>query len=197
MSKSHRSLCVSFSRTDSGLCIYHLFVWSNLNFLHNSQWITLPAQSCQVYTLSVLICCIHLLCDRWICLYHHITYICCFVALIWLVLIAVFCAAIRRDSVSLLNLPFLGHVQVFLFKMFFISRLKSFFLFFVFLVIVVLLVLVLSVLFLVAVISLPPCMYVVFKLYWCDNIVFRASKSSSSLLFLTHHLWDVMPYARS
>ena len=30
MSKSHRSLCVSFSRTAAGLCIYHLFVWSNL-----------------------------------------------------------------------------------------------------------------------------------------------------------------------
>ena len=26
-SKSQRILCVSFSRTDSGLCIYHLFVW--------------------------------------------------------------------------------------------------------------------------------------------------------------------------
>ena len=38
MSKSHRSLCVSFSRTGAaGLCIYHLFVWSNLNFLHISQ----------------------------------------------------------------------------------------------------------------------------------------------------------------
>ena len=36
MSKSHRSLCVSFSRTDAGLCLYHLFVWSNLNFLHFS-----------------------------------------------------------------------------------------------------------------------------------------------------------------
>ena len=48
MSKSHRSLCVSFSRTGVGLCIYHLFVWSNLNFLHISQWITLPTQSCLV-----------------------------------------------------------------------------------------------------------------------------------------------------
>ena len=38
MSKSHRSLCVSFSRTGAELCIYHLLVWSNLNFLHNSQW---------------------------------------------------------------------------------------------------------------------------------------------------------------
>ena len=27
ISKFKRILCVSFSRTDSGLCIYHLFVW--------------------------------------------------------------------------------------------------------------------------------------------------------------------------
>ena len=46
MSKSHRSLCVSFSRTGAGLCIYHLLAWSNLNFLHISQWFTLPTQSC-------------------------------------------------------------------------------------------------------------------------------------------------------
>ena len=45
MSKSQRSLCVSFSRTDSGSYIYHLFVWSNFNFLYNSQWITLPTKS--------------------------------------------------------------------------------------------------------------------------------------------------------
>ena len=44
MPKSHWSFCVSFSRTGAGLCIYHLFVWSNLNFLHISQWITLPTQ---------------------------------------------------------------------------------------------------------------------------------------------------------
>ena len=37
MLKSHRSLCESFSRTGVGLCIYHLFVWSNWNFLHISQ----------------------------------------------------------------------------------------------------------------------------------------------------------------
>ena len=46
MLKSHRSLCESFSRTGAGLCIYHLFVWSNWNFLHISQWTTLPTQSC-------------------------------------------------------------------------------------------------------------------------------------------------------
>ena len=31
--KSHRSLCESFSRAGAGLCLYHLFVWSNWNFL--------------------------------------------------------------------------------------------------------------------------------------------------------------------
>ena len=46
MLKSHRSLCESFSRTGAGLYIYHLFVWSNWNFLHISQRITLPTQSC-------------------------------------------------------------------------------------------------------------------------------------------------------
>ena len=52
MLKSHRSLRVAFSRTGAGLCIYHLLVWSNLNFLHISQWITLPTQSClALYTL--------------------------------------------------------------------------------------------------------------------------------------------------
>ena len=47
-SKSHRSLYVSFSRTAAELCIYHLFLWSNLNFLHISVWITFPTQSCLV-----------------------------------------------------------------------------------------------------------------------------------------------------
>ena len=46
ISKSHRRLCVSFSRTGAGLCIYHLLAGTNLNFLHISQWITLPTQSC-------------------------------------------------------------------------------------------------------------------------------------------------------
>ena len=46
MLKFHRSLCLAFSRTGAGLCIYHLLVWSNLNFLHTSHWITLPTESC-------------------------------------------------------------------------------------------------------------------------------------------------------
>ena len=55
MLKSHRSLCVAFSRTVVGLCIYHLFVWSNLNFLHISQWITLPTQSSLAFIIIIII----------------------------------------------------------------------------------------------------------------------------------------------
>ena len=70
---------------------------------------------------------------------------------------ALFCVAIRRDSVSLLKFPFLTHVQVFLCEMLFISRLKHpyscFSSYFCFLFIVILLFIVLSVSFLMAVIS--------------------------------------------
>ena len=43
VSQNPRRVCVSHS-LDSGLCIHHLFVWSNFNFLHNSHWITLRTQ---------------------------------------------------------------------------------------------------------------------------------------------------------
>ena len=118
MSKSHWSLCVLFSRIGAGLCVYHLFVWSNLNFLHISQWITLPTQSCLVlYSF-----CANLLLSLIIWLIvssqsQHSLYLlfCCILsilALIWLVLKVLLCCAIRRDSVSLLKFPFLSHVQV-------------------------------------------------------------------------------------
>ena len=48
ISKSQRSLCVSFSKTNSWLCKCHFFVWSKLNFLHNYQWITYLTLSCLV-----------------------------------------------------------------------------------------------------------------------------------------------------
>ena len=51
--KFPRILYVSFCRTHSELYIYHLFVWSNFDFLHNSQWITFPTQSClALYSFS-------------------------------------------------------------------------------------------------------------------------------------------------
>ena len=130
MLKSHRCLCVSFSRTSAGLCIYHLFVWSNLNFLHISQWITLPTQSC----LALYSFCANLLHSLilWLIVSSlsphslHLLFCCvlCILALIWLVLMALSCAAIRRDSVSLLRFPFLSQIQVFLCEMLFISTLK-------------------------------------------------------------------------
>ena len=39
ISKSQKNLCATFSRTFSKLCIKQLFGWSNLNFLHNTEWI--------------------------------------------------------------------------------------------------------------------------------------------------------------
>ena len=118
MLKSRRSLCVAFSRTGAVLCIYHLLVWSNLNFLHISQWITLPTLSC----LALYSLCGNLLHSLIIWLMvsslssHSLHLLFCWVlsilALIWLVLMAPSCAAIRRDSLSLLKFSFLSHVQV-------------------------------------------------------------------------------------
>ena len=119
MSKSHRSLCLSFSRTGAGLCIYHLLVWSNLNFLHIFQWITVPTQPC----FALFSLCVNLLHSliMWLIvsslLPHSQHLLFCWIlstiTLIWLVLMALSCAAIRSYSVSLLRLPFLSQVQVF------------------------------------------------------------------------------------
>ena len=56
ISKSQRSSCVSFTRTDYGLYIYHLFVLSNFNFLHNSQCISFPTQSFLVLYFRCICC---------------------------------------------------------------------------------------------------------------------------------------------
>ena len=119
MSKSYRILWVSFCRKDAGLSIYHLFVWSNFNFLLISMWIALPTQSC----LALYSFCANLLHSLIMSLIvssrspHNLHLLfCCALSiftLIRLVLIALFCAAIRRDSVSLLNFPFLSHVHNF------------------------------------------------------------------------------------
>ena len=130
MSMSHRSLCESFSRTDAGLCLYHFLVWSNLHFWHKSLWITLPTQSC----LFLYSFCANLLHSHVMRLVvsslslHSLHLLFCGVlsifASIWLVLMALFCTAVWRDSVSLLKFPFISHVQVFWCEILFISRLK-------------------------------------------------------------------------
>ena len=55
--KIQKALRITFSRTDSGLWMCHMLVWSNLNFLHNIQWITLshPVMSCFVHFLRLFI----------------------------------------------------------------------------------------------------------------------------------------------
>ena len=130
MSKSPRSLCVSFSRTGAGFCIYHLLALSNLNFLHVYQWITLPTQLClalypicaNLLHLLIMLLMVSSLSPHSL----HLLFCCVLsiLALIWLVLMALFCAAIRRESVFLLKFPFLSHVKVLSCDMLFISRLK-------------------------------------------------------------------------
>ena len=90
-SKSSRILCVLFSRTDFGLCKYHLFEWLNLNFLHDSYSIPLPTQ-------SYLVLAIFLLCDRSFRLYPHIIFIYKFVA---------FCLFLPRHSSYVFSVSFL------------------------------------------------------------------------------------------
>ena len=128
--KSHWSLCESFSKTGAGLGIYHLLVWSNLNFLHISLWITSSTQSC----LALYFRCANLL--HWLIIWLMVSSLsrhslhllfCCvlsILALIWFVLMALSCAAIRRDSVSLLKFHFLSNAQVLSCEILFISRLK-------------------------------------------------------------------------
>ena len=115
--KVPKQLIVSFSRTTAGFCIYHLFVWSNFNFFHVSQWITLSRHSCLVlYSFSANL--LHSL-IMWLIVSSlsprslHWLFCCVLsiLALIWLVLMVFFCAAIRRDYVSLLRFHFLIHVQ--------------------------------------------------------------------------------------
>ena len=102
-------------------------------------------------------------------------------ALIWLVLIVLFCASIRRDSVSLLKFPFLSHVQVLLSEMLLISCLKHswscFPSHFCFLVFVILLFIMSLVLFLMAVISPLSC----FSSSYCMDVSTLSSMLASPL----------------
>ena len=160
-----------------GVCVRHFvgyvlgcaytICWSKLNFLHIFLWITLPTHLC----LAFYSFCTNLLHSliMWLMVSSpsphslHLLFCCVLsiLALIWLVLMAPFCAAIRRFSVSLLKFPFLSHVQALSSEMLFISHLKHpwscFSSHFCFLVVVILLSIVLSVLFLMAVISPLSC----------------------------------------
>ena len=127
MTKSHRSLCVIFQ--DRCWDVHIPFVsMVKFKFLAHFPGIILPTQSCLVlYSLCANL--LHSL-IMWLMVSslspHSLHLLFCWVlsilALIWLVLIALFCAAIRRDSFSLLRFPFLSQVQVLSCEKLFISR---------------------------------------------------------------------------
>ena len=56
ISKSQRTLYVSFSKTDSGLCIYH--IGQILISCTIPSWLTSPPSCVKSYTFFALICCI-------------------------------------------------------------------------------------------------------------------------------------------
>ena len=96
-----RPLCVSFSGTDSGLCIYYLAIWSNLNFGHYSKRIDFPTLSCQVlysFCASLLLSLI-----MWFIvsslLPHNLHYFRFNIVGSY----GIFCVTIRKDSASLLK----------------------------------------------------------------------------------------------
>ena len=135
MLKSHRSLCKSFSRTGCRGCVHIPFVCMvELKFpAHFPVDHPCLTKSClALYSFCANLLHSLIICDWSFRLCHRIAYIYCFVAsylfslLIWFVLMALSCAAIRRDSVSLSwRFPFLSQVQVFWCEMLFIRRLKA------------------------------------------------------------------------
>ena len=112
ISSSQISQRIPFSRADSRLCVYYLFVWSNFNFLHNSKSITFSTQSCLLLYSFALFYCIRLWRNWSFRFYRHVIYICYFVKVFLVnfcfdrVLVTLLCAAIRRDSPSPIRFSF-------------------------------------------------------------------------------------------
>ena len=131
ISKSKRNQWVSLSKTDSGLYIYHLFEWSNLNFLPISHLISFPTESRLVF-YSFCVNLLHSL-ITWLIISslskHNLHLLFCCVLNIFastlLVLMALLCAPISRGSVSLLRFPLFSDIQVFLWEISLVCRLKS------------------------------------------------------------------------
>ena len=116
MSKSQRSLCVSFSRTDSGFWIYHLYICSNFNYLYNSQLITSTIRFCLVlysFCTNLLHTLIMYLVVSSLSPYnqHLLFFFFCGLIYNYIDMVtsygAFFCLVIRKDSVFLIKFPFL------------------------------------------------------------------------------------------
>ena len=153
--------------------------------MHNSQWIPIPTQSYLVF-YSFCSSWLHSFIMTWtissLCIYNYtcnsVTYCQFSLQYNWSLLL---CAAIRRDSVSLLRFPFLSHVQIISCAILVICHLKythsCFSFHFCFLVFVVLLVLTLSVQLLATII----CLYLLFLMYSLSPCI-NASTQFSVLL---------------
>ena len=115
----HQSPKIVYVCNFQGQMLGCAYIFCSLNFLNISLWVTLSTQLCLVLYSS----CANLQHSLLMQLIvssrslHSIHLLFCCVlsilALIWLVLTALFCAAIRSDSVSLLMFPFLSQVQAF------------------------------------------------------------------------------------
>ena len=112
ISKSQRILFVWFSRTDSGLCIYHLFDWSNFIFCtipRGSPSLLIRVLSHSLFTLTYWI---HL-CDWLFHLCHLITYVCYSLAsyqfLPWYSWSLWYCSVLQSEKIQFLSkgFPFL------------------------------------------------------------------------------------------
>ena len=127
-SKSPQNLCVWFSRRDFWLCSSYLFVWSNLSFLHNSQWFTFLPVLSSLITLFVLVSCIRLECEWSFCLCNCIIYTCCFVRsclfLLWNSHFGVVLCCYQKIISFHFSFSFLSHVQVFSWFISLVDRLK-------------------------------------------------------------------------
>ena len=96
MTESHMSLCAPFSRTEDGLGIYHLFVWSNLNVLHNSQCLVAYSFHANLpHSLIMWLLVSSQLLDNLHFLFYCVLSI---LALIWLVLMVIFLCFYLRES---------------------------------------------------------------------------------------------------
>ena len=120
MSKFQRNLYVSCSWTFSWFCIYHLFLWSYLIFFTQQKGIHFPTYQCLVCFFFYPFCAkfLHLviiwLIDSSLSSHNLHLIFCGFLLISAVTYLASFCAAITRDSVSLLRLPFLAMSNLFL-----------------------------------------------------------------------------------
>ena len=155
--------------------------------MHDSQRITFPTQLCLVlgsFCTNLLHSFIMWLIVLFLSpLNQHLLFCCCVYFCFHIVLIVLFCAAIRRDSVSILRFFFLSHDQVFLCDILLVCRLKCpcscFSYHFCFMAILALLMLVLSILFLITVINLL-LQFLMKSSSLCIDAIFNVCKSPSS-----------------